>query len=281
MGIDNLMQFDFMSSPPSACMVRALELLYALGALDEHAKLTHPLGTQLAEFPVDPILAKLIFTSGQMGCSEEMVSIVAMVQVQSVFVAPRGAQAKADAARLKFAVYEGDHLTLLNVYNAFIKSKQDPKWCHERYINFKAMKRAYDIRQQLVKYMRKYHVPLQSCAGDATTLRKCLVAGYFSHAARRHADGTYRTVRGKHALEIHPNSVLFKFPPEWVIFHETVLTTKEYMREVTSIDANWLTEMAPHFYEMKTLPPSSTSTSASAPPPQPATAGRLMDVDYY
>jgi ATP-dependent RNA helicase DDX35 len=221
-----------------------------------------------------------------MGCSEEIVSIVAMVQVQSVFIVLRGGQAKADAARLKFAVYEGDHLTLLNVYNSFIKNKQDSKWCHERCINFKAMKRAHEIRQQLVKYMRKNGIRIVSGAdtiasamengtgAPATTaanlIRKCLVAGYFSQAARRHADGTYRTVRGKHALEIHPGSVLFKYPPEWVIFHETVLTSKEYMREVTSIDASWLTEMAPHFYELKSIPKFPVATNNTGMPTAPA-----------
>jgi HrpA-like RNA helicase len=65
-------------------------------------------------------------------------------------------------------------------------------------------------------------------------------------------------------LSIHPNSVLFKTPPEWVVFHEVIVTTKEFMREVTAIKAVWLSEIAPHFYELKKLPvPSQEQTTNS------------------
>lgn len=60
MGIDNLLRFEFMSPPPAASMTRALELLYALGALDDRAQLTVPLGVNMAEFPLPPPLAKMV-----------------------------------------------------------------------------------------------------------------------------------------------------------------------------------------------------------------------------
>jgi len=114
MGIDNVLQFDFMSPPPAESMIRALELLYALHALDDSAKLTENIGSKMAEFPIDPTLAKMLLSSGEYGCSEEMVTIAAMLTVQSVFVYPKDARKKADAIRRQFAVKEGDHLTLLN-----------------------------------------------------------------------------------------------------------------------------------------------------------------------
>ncbi len=55
-------------------------------------------------------------------------------------------------------------------------------------------------------------------------------------------------------LYIHPNSVLFRTPPQWVIFSEVVLTSKEFMREVTAIKAQWLADIAPHFYDFKQAP---------------------------
>lgn len=60
MGIDNVLRFEFMSPPPSSSMMRSLELLYALGALDDNAKLTHPVGTTMAEFPLPPQLIKMV-----------------------------------------------------------------------------------------------------------------------------------------------------------------------------------------------------------------------------
>jgi ATP-dependent RNA helicase DDX35 len=50
---------------------------------------------------------------------------------------------------------------------------------------------------------------------------------------------------------MHPNSVLFRRAPQYVIYHEVVETTKPFMRDVTVIEARWLTDLAPHFYELK------------------------------
>ena len=50
-------------------------------------------------------------------------------------------------------------------------------------------------------------------------------------------------------MYIHPSSSLFNKNPEWVVYHELVLTTKEYMREVCTIDPKWLVEVAPMFFK--------------------------------
>jgi hypothetical protein len=42
---------------------------------------------------------------------------------------------------------------------------------------------------------------------------------------------------------------LFDKNPEWVIYHELVMTSKEYMREVLSIDPKWLLEAAPKYFK--------------------------------
>lgn len=90
-----------------------------------------------------------------------------MLSLQTVFMYPKDAKNAADQARLKFAVHEGDHLTLLNgtpnslvnhslmcflVYNGFVSSGQSSSWCHERYINYKSVARAVEIRRQLAAY---------------------------------------------------------------------------------------------------------------------------------
>jgi len=249
LGIDDIVHFDFMSSPLPEALIRAFELNYALGALDENCKLTPDLGVKMAEFPVDPPLAKMLLVSGQYGCSEEMLSIAAMLQVQSVFIYPKDMKSATDALRKKFSVHEGEHITLLNVYQAFIQHKQDPNWCHEHHLNYRALMRSLDIRKQLCKYLKHFGIPLLSSKEDTVAIRKCIVSGFFANAAQLQPDATYRTIRGSQILCIHPSSVLFKTVPEWVIFHEVVLTSKEYMRDVTSIEPIWLFELAPHFYE--------------------------------
>ncbi|ORZ28195.1 P-loop containing nucleoside triphosphate hydrolase protein [Lobosporangium transversale] len=82
LGIENVLRFEFMTSPPAEMMSKALELLYSLKALDEYGRLTIPLGMRLAEFPLDPLLGKILLDSEKFGCGQEMLTIAAMVSVQ-------------------------------------------------------------------------------------------------------------------------------------------------------------------------------------------------------
>jgi ATP-dependent RNA helicase DDX35 len=83
LGVDNICKFDFLSPPPSNNLINSLELLNALETLDHNAKLTAPLGYQMAEFPLHPTHSRALLASTQFGCAQEMVSIVAMLQVQN------------------------------------------------------------------------------------------------------------------------------------------------------------------------------------------------------
>lgn len=73
----------------------------------------------MAEFPLDPQLAKMLVAAPQFKCSNEIVSIAAMLSVPNVFTRPREAAKAADEAKQRFAHVDGDHLTLLNVYHAY------------------------------------------------------------------------------------------------------------------------------------------------------------------
>ena len=68
------------------------------------------------------------------------------------------------------------------------------------------------------------------------------------HAAHKDPQEGYKTVIEQQPVYVHPSSSLYQRQPDWVIYHELVLTTKEYMREVTAIDPRWLVELAPRFY---------------------------------
>lgn len=62
MGIDNLVEFDYLDPPPHDMLVKGLEMLYALGALNDEGELTK-LGRRMAEFPLDPMLSKMLIAS--------------------------------------------------------------------------------------------------------------------------------------------------------------------------------------------------------------------------
>jgi pre-mRNA-splicing factor ATP-dependent RNA helicase DHX38/PRP16 len=116
LGVKNLLEFDFMDPPPQANILNSMYQLWVLGALDNVGDLTL-IGRKMSEFPMEPSMAKMLITSVDYKCSSEMLTIVSMLSVPSVFYRPKERMEEADAAREKFNVPESDHLTLLNVFN--------------------------------------------------------------------------------------------------------------------------------------------------------------------
>ena len=208
LGIDNIVRFDFLTPPPAELVIRGLELLYSLGAVDDHAKLTKPLGTRMAELATDPMMSKVLLTAPQFNCTSEMLSIAAMVSLQgAVWV-----QQEEGDTRRKFAVEEGDHLTYLNVYQAFAtKGKKDARWCRDNRLNYRSLQRAVSIRSQLKRYLERFGIQEDTTkrVESIEPIQRCLTTGYFAHAAKMQPDGTFKTVSGGLTLYAHPSSLMF------------------------------------------------------------------------
>lgn len=235
MGINDLLHFDFMDPPPTNTMLTALEELYALSALDDEGLLTR-LGRKMADFPMEPALAKVLIASVDMGCSEEIMTIVAMLSVQNVFYRPKEKQQQADQKKAKFHDPHGDHLTLLNVYNGWKNSGFSNPWCFENFIQARQMRRAQDVRQQLLSIMERYRHKIISCGRNTTKVRQALCTGFFRNSARKDPQEGYKTLIEHTPVYMHPSSALFGKAAEHVIFHTLVLTTKEYMHCTTAIE---------------------------------------------
>lgn len=221
LGIDNVARFDYLTPPPAELVIRGLELLFSLGALDDYAKLTRPMGLRMAELSVEPMMAKVLLSAPGFSCLSEMLTIAAMTSLQGSVWFYHDDQKKAtDSARRKFAVEEGDHLTLLNVYQAFVtKGKKEAKWCRDNYLNYKSMTRAVSIRNQLRRYLERFGINVTESLSapdiirvggpdKAEQIRRCLTTGYFSHAARMQPDGSFKSVNGT-LLWAHPSSLMF------------------------------------------------------------------------
>ncbi len=262
LGINDLIHFDFLDPPPHETLVLALEQLYALGALNHLGELTK-LGRRMAEFPVDPMMSKMIIASEKYKCSAEIITIAAMLSNNaSIFYRPKDKIIHADTARKNFFLPGGDHLTLLNVYNQWADTDYSTQWCYENYIQYRSMKRARDIRDQLEGLLERVEIDVTSNPHESINIRKAVTAGYFYHTSRLSKGGNYKTVKHNQTVMIHPNSSMFEDLPRWVIYHELVFTTKEYMRNIIEIRNEWLLEVAPHYYKAKEL---EDSTSKKMP----------------
>nr|XP_029734851.1 LOW QUALITY PROTEIN: ATP-dependent RNA helicase DHX8-like [Aedes albopictus] len=247
MGINDLLHFDFMDAPPVESLVMALEQLHSLSALDNEGLLTR-LGRRMAEFPLEPNLSKMLIMSVALQCSDEILTIVSMLSVQNVFYRPKDKQALADQKKAKFNQIEGDHLTLLAVYNSWKNNKFSNAWCYENFVQIRTLKRAQDVRKQLLGIMDRHKLDVVSAGKNTVRVQKTICSGFFRNAAKKDPQEGYRTLVDSQVVYIHPSSALFNRQPEWVVYHELVQTTKEYMREVTTIDPKWLVEFAPAFF---------------------------------
>lgn len=262
LGIDDLVHFDFMDPPAPETLMRALEMLNYLGALDDDGNLT-PEGSLMAEFPLDPQLSKILVQSPRFNCSNEILSIAALISVPSMFLRPKEAQQQADAAHAAFAHIHGDHLTLLNAYHAFLKNSGNNNFCYDNFINGRAMKQADSIREQLHRIMVRNNIRL--CSTDFTSrdysinIRKALLSGYFMRVAHAERGGNYLTVKDNQAVALHPSSGLQK--AEWVIYDEFVLTSRNFIRTCTEVEPEWLLEIAPNYYDLNNFPPGETKNS--------------------
>jgi pre-mRNA-splicing factor ATP-dependent RNA helicase DHX16 len=112
------------------------------------------------------------------------------------------------------------------------------------------MTRARDVRDQLVGLLDRVEIELNSSSDDVQ-IRKAITAGFFYHTAKLQRSGAYRTVKHNQSVQIHPMSSLYQTLPRWMIYHELVYTSKEFMRQVIEIDPKWLLEIAPHYYQAK------------------------------
>jgi pre-mRNA-splicing factor ATP-dependent RNA helicase DHX15/PRP43 len=210
--------------------MRALELLNYLAALDDDGQLT-ALGAMMAEFPLDPQLSKLLISSPEFECSNEVLTIVSMLSgefissfypiltntgpVPNVFLRPPNLRKEADAAKQYLTIPEGDHLTLLNIYNNYIHStcflsltaiadskldKNDKNWAWNNYLSARSLAQAENVRSQILRIMERFELECTSRASGGPSfydnIRKTLVCGFFMQVAHRTKEkSNYKTMK--------------------------------------------------------------------------------------
>ena len=247
MGIHDLVNFEFMDPPSTTTMLTALEDLYILDALDDDGNLT-TLGRKMADLPMEPALAKTLIQSVEYECTEEILSIVAMLSVQTIFYRPKDKQALADQRKSRFHHSLGDHLTLLNVFQLWCRNNYSKTWCRDNFIQERSMRRAMEVRKQLKLIMQRFGYKTMSCGNDVDRVRRTFCSGYFKNSAKRQEGEGYKTLNENTLVYLHPSSSLYGKKPQYVIYHTLLLTSKEYMHCVSIIDPNWLYELAPKYF---------------------------------
>ena len=232
LGVQNLAKFDFLSPPPSQALVRALEALFFLGALDGDGAITE-LGKTLADFPLEPQLAKCLLVAPQFFCLPEILSIVAMLSVPSVFSRTVGrrrglretagmrsfgedeeelAGGGGDENWQNFADPESEHITLMRMcfrfvllrrsFEAFQRVREEDRvlWCTKYGLNCRSLNSAVSVREQLCGIVDRLRLPLVqnpllTALERKRNVRRCLCCGFFMQSAVFDHDGFYLTAK--------------------------------------------------------------------------------------
>jgi len=251
LGINDLVHFDLMDPPAPETLMRALELLNYLGALNEECEVTQ-IGKMMSEFPLDPQLAKSLIASSKHNCSSEMLSIVACLSVPPIFQRPPNKQVQADRSHQQFYHIEGDHCKLLNVFNGYKQNGNNYEWCKLNFISERSLKSADNVRRQLGGIMLRLGLEINTCDLKSykyyENIQKSLVEGFFSQIAHFNPiHNTYMTLKDDQLVNLHPSCCLNR-KPQWVLFNDFVLTSQNFIRTVTAVRGEWLLELAEHYF---------------------------------
>lgn len=260
MGFNDVLSFNFMDSPPLDNFMHALIQLWSLRAINNEGNLTQ-LGKDMVIFPLDPILSKMILVGNKFHCLSEILSVVSMLYVPPVFIKPKGKEEEADSMKEKFIVPESDHLTLLHVYNTWesigkgAASEKDrdlerSMWSKSHYLNNISLVKAQEVRKQLLQISESAGLKLTTCGHDWNIVRKAICSAYFHQVARLKGLNEYVNLSTGVKCYLHPSSALagLGYVPEYIVYHELVLTSKHYIHGVTAVDPLWLSQMAPEFF---------------------------------
>ena len=247
LGIDDLVHFDLMDPPAPETLMRALEELNYLACLDDDGNLTQ-LGRLASEFPLDPALAVMLISSPEFYCSNEILSITALLSVPQVFTRPAAQRKRADEMKELFKHPDGDHLTMLNVYHAYRGNDAQAnakQWCHDHFLSLRSLQSADNVRSQLLRIMEREDLEMISTPFEDKkyyeNIRRALCAGFFMQVAKKDTGGKsqYLTIKDNQNVLVHPSTML-AHEAEWVLYNEFVLTSKNYIRTVTAIKPEWL-----------------------------------------
>eukprot|EP01084_Bolivina_argentea_P028642 53207_1 len=251
LGINDLVHFDYMDPPAPEILMRALETLNYLGALDDEGDMTNS-GSMMAELPVDVKLAKALLVSETYNCSHEILSIVSLLCIQYLF------ENNKFLFKMQFNHVDGDCLSLLNMYHAWKQNSESINWCVGNNLNYEMLMFADNIRRHLETILVRLGVKL--CSNDfgsseySVSIRKALLNGFFMQVAYFDSDSNcYSIVKHNQIVKIHPSSVVI-IQPEWIIYHEYVTEISNFVKYVSVIDGLWLLNIAPQYYDLNSVP---------------------------
>ncbi|KAG7240902.1 hypothetical protein INR49_023476 [Caranx melampygus] len=248
--IADMGQCKFLDRPAPEALMQALEDLDYLAALDDDGNLSE-VGIIMSELPLEPSLAKALIAACEYDCVDELLTIAAMLTDPS--------REEAAISHWRPLMHmEGDHMTLINIYKAFIEHNQDEAWCTTNFLSHASLRLATVIRAELLEVMQRIELPVSppafGCQDNCTNIKRALISGFFLKVAHDvDGSGNYLLLTHRHVAHLHPfSSYLCRQPcpdpPSWVLYHEFTISRDNCIRIASEVHPQMLVELAPQYY---------------------------------
>ncbi|XP_075936117.1 ATP-dependent RNA helicase homolog DQX1 isoform X2 [Anarhichas minor] len=248
--IADMGQCKFLDRPAPEALMQALEDLDYLAALDDDGNLSE-VGIIMSELPLEPPLAKALIAACEYDCVDELLTIAAMLTEPS--------REEAVVTHWRPLMHaEGDHMTLIHIYNTFIEHNQDEVWCTTNFLSHAALRLAVVIRAELLEVMQRIELPVSppafGCQDNCTNIKRALISGFFLKVAHDvDGSGNYLLLTHRHVAHLHPfSSYLCRQPcpkpPSWVLYHEFTISCDNCIRIASEVHPQMLVELAPQYY---------------------------------
>ena len=246
-------KFPFIEAPGSRAISDGYQLLAELGAINETRQLT-PLGKELAKFPLDPKIARLLLAGRQQQCLQEILVIASALSLQDPRDRPAERREAADAAHKRFNDESSDFLAYVKLWNWFqeaIKHKKSNRlWaaeCRDHFLSPLRLREWHELYQQLHAQVVEMGMRLNELPASYDAIHKALLTGLLGNIGCKGVEREpYYLGPREIKFFIAPNSVLAKKGAKWIVAAEIVETTKLYARTVARIEPQWLEEVAAH-----------------------------------
>jgi ATP-dependent helicase HrpA len=251
LNLGDIEDFPFIEPPEDKMIRDGKTVLHEVNALDKSGKLTE-VGKQLAKFPTDPKLARMLIAAAHEHCLTEVAIIVSALSVQDPREKPAEKMAQADQKHAAFRHPESDFLTILNIWNTYEEKKKHlsnsklRKYCTENFLSYMRMREWFDIHAQIMQVV-KGDLKMTPNTDEASyeKIHRALLPGLLSNIGFRHEQYEYLGARGLKFF-IFPGSGLHKLKPKWIMAAEQVETSKVYARNVARIEPEWIEQCAEH-----------------------------------
>jgi ATP-dependent helicase HrpA len=259
LGLGRLEDFPFIDAPDGRAIADGWQQLIELGAVDKERRITE-IGKQMAKWPVDVKLARMLIAANRHHCLREMMIITAFLSIQDPRERPADAKEAADRAHAEFSDNQSEFISILKLWDAYKSAHEDftqsklRDWCDRHFLAFLRMREWRELHRQLLLTAEELHWQQNDQAAEYSPLHRALMAGLPGNIGHKSEKGIFDAPRQR-KFSIFPGSALAKASPAWILAANILDTQKVWGLTLAKIEPEWVIAELSHLLARKHFDP--------------------------